>query len=547
MVFVMGITLNAVAQTASGSYLNVANYSTIDDAGWSNYYLDNLYLYNEYEDEGVAWLTLAVSGAYFNSADWTNHTGRGQKWITLNPNPEIDPHSNAYGSTLTYYAWTNNRTATSPMCGSKSYFGDKQVYVYGINSSTEVQSISFYVTNVDQVKVLKNFVSSTSGNYPSIITVSEYVMNAQGTLSFSVEVDKKTYTASSGGSYTSPNLDVSKIYRIECSTYKGNYREIAFRTPLNPAVITAEPNSLAFATTVGTPVTKTVNVKGVNLKEGITATITNNNGTVFTIDNTNISMDAASSEDGVDVTITFDPEEEGTFTGTLTLSTASAQNVTIPLTGEATTQVFELDISTAGLSTLYLDYDVSIPYEAYEPDLLGVYYIYDTKETTDENDKTVTELRSARLANSIPAKTGVIVHGNSGKYLFPRISEADPLPSARPNSLLRGCIDPTDVSVIKTEHPGAKIYTLGRGKDSFINFYEYSGTTLNANKAFFLLEAANGAKELSIIFDDEATGIRTATTLVEEGTWYTLQGIRLQGQPVTKGLYIHNGKTVVVK
>lgn len=57
------------------------------------------------------------------------------------------------------------------------------------------------------------------------------------------------------------------------------------------------------------------------------------------------------------------------------------------------------------------------------------------------------------------------------------------------------------------------------------------------------------AKELSISFD-EPTSIRTIDNVentVDNDAWYTVNGVRLQGEPATKGVYIHNGKKVVVK
>jgi hypothetical protein len=43
----------------------------------------------------------------------------------------------------------------------------------------------------------------------------------------------------------------------------------------------------------------------------------------------------------------------------------------------------------------------------------------------------------------------------------------------------------------------------------------------------------------------EPTGISNVKADVEEGAWYTIQGVRVE-QP-TKGVFIHNGKKVVVK
>ena len=48
----------------------------------------------------------------------------------------------------------------------------------------------------------------------------------------------------------------------------------------------------------------------------------------------------------------------------------------------------------------------------------------------------------------------------------------------------------------------------------------------------------------------EPTGIRTIENVentVTNDAWYTVDGKRLQGEPATKGLYIHNGKKIVIK
>ena len=50
----------------------------------------------------------------------------------------------------------------------------------------------------------------------------------------------------------------------------------------------------------------------------------------------------------------------------------------------------------------------------------------------------------------------------------------------------------------------------------------------------------------------ETTAIGTLDTKTGEMTfdseaWYTLDGVRLSGKPTKKGLYINNGKKVVIK
>jgi hypothetical protein len=56
-----------------------------------------------------------------------------------------------------------------------------------------------------------------------------------------------------------------------------------------------------------------------------------------------------------------------------------------------------------------------------------------------------------------------------------------------------------------------------------------------------------GAK-IILDFGDDASGIETVDVdAQQDGIWYTLQGIQLDGKPTEKGIYILNGKKVVVK
>ena len=53
------------------------------------------------------------------------------------------------------------------------------------------------------------------------------------------------------------------------------------------------------------------------------------------------------------------------------------------------------------------------------------------------------------------------------------------------------------------------------------------------------IEEPNGTTEISAITVDGA--------FVEADGWYTTNGIRLQGVPTEKGVYIRNGKKIVIK
>jgi hypothetical protein len=87
-------------------------------------------------------------------------------------------------------------------------------------------------------------------------------------------------------------------------------------------------------------------------------------------------------------------------------------------------------------------------------------------------------------------------------------------------------------------------YILGSdGKFHQIN----SGTVATTKAYLHLTSEPTGARELSIVFEDEATGVNEVRGQKEEvrDEFYNLAGQRV-AQP-TKGLYIVNGKKVIVK
>ena len=75
-------------------------------------------------------------------------------------------------------------------------------------------------------------------------------------------------------------------------------------------------------------------------------------------------------------------------------------------------------------------------------------------------------------------------------------------------------------------------------------------TTIAANSAYLTLPAsAQGVKRLTLKFLEETTDIDLVKDDMPQGDshWYSLQGTRLNGTPSTPGIYIRNGRKVMVK
>ena len=65
----------------------------------------------------------------------------------------------------------------------------------------------------------------------------------------------------------------------------------------------------------------------------------------------------------------------------------------------------------------------------------------------------------------------------------------------------------------------------------------------------YLLQYGGNARPMGItLIDDESTAITPTTSpTLNGGDWYDLQGRRLGGEPTQRGVYIRNGKTIIIK
>lgn len=95
---------------------------------------------------------------------------------------------------------------------------------------------------------------------------------------------------------------------------------------------------------------------------------------------------------------------------------------------------------------------------------------------------------------------------------------------------------------------------VGEFTSSPLGFYRAVASTLGAHKSYLQLpkNQTNARSIIYINFDGEGetTGIRNLdnnATVQQEGAYYTLTGIRLNGKPSVKGIYILNGKKVMIK
>jgi hypothetical protein len=76
---------------------------------------------------------------------------------------------------------------------------------------------------------------------------------------------------------------------------------------------------------------------------------------------------------------------------------------------------------------------------------------------------------------------------------------------------------------------------------------------VHAFQAYFYPSSHNlqsDALAISFVDNDKATDIQSVgaeQVTVDDNNWYTLQGVKLDGKPTEKGIYIYKGKKVAIK
>ena len=154
----------------------------------------------------------------------------------------------------------------------------------------------------------------------------------------------------------------------------------------------------------------------------------------------------------------------------------------------------------------------------------------------------VNEAKSAVVLTEVPAGsviakgTPVLVGAEPGSYTF--AASADEAATIENNELKAAADD--------TKGNGSTIYALVEqdGKAVFAPLKE--GVAVSLGHAYLELPAASATRFYSIQFGGETTGINEVNAAAKaDGAYYTLQGVKTS--KAAKGIYIHNGKKVVIK
>lgn len=217
-------------------------------------------------------------------------------------------------------------------------------------------------------------------------------------------------------------------------------------------------------------------------------------------------------------------------------------------------------------STSYFSYDGTTGYEKIEPPvkpdgveitLSGEYTSFASSENLNFKDvdglkayivsgykKSKGNLTIVLLkADYVPAGTGLILKGTANTTYTVGKMEME----AGYHNFLKGVTAPTTISTTEGDNTNY-VFVKDNGRYAFAKVA--STRSLPAGKAYLRLptsvSAAAGAKAIGFVIEGETTGVNEVapTTPASDEDYYTLSGIKTR-KP-TRGIYIHQGRKVVV-
>lgn len=146
--------------------------------------------------------------------------------------------------------------------------------------------------------------------------------------------------------------------------------------------------------------------------------------------------------------------------------------------------------------------------------------------------------------NTVAAGEGVLIRSLNGGAASEDIAVATEAVEKAADNMFIGTL--TDIEALASEADGFANYILNDGEMG-LGFYQANDQKVAAGKAYLQVPAASANRIMFFSLDGETTGISNVEAEAEQGekVYYNLNGQRIDTP--NKGLYIVNGKKVIIK
>ncbi len=185
-----------------------------------------------------------------------------------------------------------------------------------------------------------------------------------------------------------------------------------------------------------------------------------------------------------------------------------------------------VSVTAAGYATYATKNNVKVPSDV------------EVMTVTVNEDKSTITLNKVKAGTVIPAKTGILVKAAAGNHDFVVTSDKSEESEALTNNDLKAA------TADKTSN-GTTFFALTKIGDKVGFALVAKDVVIPAGKAYLEVPEGNTPAAKFFGLDGEATSINSVKTAKADGAYYTLEGVKTT-KPV-KGIYIHNGKKIVVK
>lgn len=209
-----------------------------------------------------------------------------------------------------------------------------------------------------------------------------------------------------------------------------------------------------------------------------------------------------------------------------------------PINAESVNKITLRDFTANQFATLCLPYDVATSeletiggkFYKYSSETDGVLYFSEASSLQAWNPYVYIASETGKNLNSLTSKTAV---------------SGSPLSVAHGNFTFVGTS--TDKTLISNDN--TTYYGYKKTDGTFVKVGTTNGAKIGAWKCYFTTPTAKAVKAKRSVFEGVATGIETVKTLINHSSndIYTIDGKKVTGNKQPKGLYIYNGKKLIIR